>query len=189
VFVKRNGISLVALLGLLGCDSLAGPSNVGTITFSFTGAGGGAFSASGPAPAANAEPPTTSQWAGGGVNASTSHTIVYGARPRSGGLMDMAGLSIARHTAGLSAIDPDCNIDADVCTGMVLYLNFNGNGDSADFYCALTAGTIVISEVTGSRVRGTFAGTGECFTGAGGAPTAFSVTTGTFDVVLVAGLL
>jgi hypothetical protein len=69
---------------------------------------------------------------------------------------------------------------------MDFYLNFNGNGDTGDFFCALTSGTIVLTEVSSSRAKGTFSGSGSCVAGGGGASSAFSVSNGTFDVALVA---
>jgi hypothetical protein len=85
------------------------------------------------------------------------------------------------------SIDPACNIDGSIsCTGMDFYLNFNGNGDTRDFGCALTSGTIVLTDVSSSRAKGTFSGTGDCIPGGGGASSAFSVSDGTFDVALVA---
>ena len=64
------------------------------------------------------------------------------------------------------SIDPACNIDGSIsCTGMDFYLNFNGNGDTRDFGCALTSGTIVLTDVSSSRAKGTFSGTGDCIPG------------------------
>ncbi|HWL39979.1 MAG TPA: hypothetical protein VNO75_07055 [Gemmatimonadaceae bacterium] len=65
-------------------------------------------------------------------------------------------------------------------------LNFNGNGDTGDFFCGLTSGTIVLTEVGSGRAQGTFSGNGSCITGTGGASSAFSVSNGAFDVALVA---
>ena len=172
----------VVLLGALSCSDSAGPA--GSLAFTYTGAGGGNFSASGNATFAS-PPPTGTSWAAGFVQ--TGETHVGASNPRSGGLVDLAILRLEITTPGSVSIDPACNIDGGTpCTGMDFYLNFNGNGDTSDFGCTLTSGTIVLTEVSSSRAKGTFTGTGGCFDGTGGGPSAFSVSNGTFDVTLVA---
>ena len=173
----------VVLLGALACSDSSAPENQGSMTFTYSGAGGGAFSASGNAPTLGSLPTATS-WAVGFIDAGETHAA--GSRPRSDGRVDLAILRIDRTTAGSASIDPACNIDGDTaCTGMEFLLNFNGNGDTGDFFCALTSGTIVVTEISVSRAKGTFSGTGECLPGTGGASSAFTVSNGTFDVALV----
>ena len=172
------------LFGALACSDSSGP-NHGSLAFTYTGAGGGSFSASGDAPSLTTAPPPGTSWAGGYVETDESH--VFGATPRSGGLIDVAILRLERTTPGSVSIDPACNIDGSVsCTGMDFYLNFNGDGDTGDFFCGLTSGTIVFTDVSSSRAKGTFSGNGNCFDGTGGTSSAFSVSNGTFDVALVA---
>lgn len=174
-----------ALLSALSCSDSSAPEVSGSVTFAYTGAGGGTFSASGNAPSLTAPPPTETSWAAGYVQADNS--FLAGSTPQSGGLVDLAVLRIGRTTPGSESIDPACNIDGSAsCTGMELYLNFNGDGDTGDFFCALTSGTIVLTEASSSRARGTFSGGGSCTAGTGGSPSTFSVTGGTFDVALVA---
>ena len=128
---------------------------------------------------------TGTSWAAGFVQ--TGETHVGASNPRSGGLVDLAILRLERTTPGSESIDPACNIDGSTsCTGMDFYLNFNGNGDTGDFFCSLTSGTIVLTEVTSSRAKGTFSGSGNCVDGTGGASEGFSVSNGAFDVALVA---
>jgi hypothetical protein len=118
------------------------------------------------------------------VDAGESH--IAASRPRTGGLVDLAILRLERTSAGSATIDATCNIDGSTaCTGMELLLNFNGNGDTGDFFCGLTAGTVVLTEVSAGRAKGTFSGTGNCIAGTGGAISAFSVSNGTFDVAMV----
>jgi hypothetical protein len=184
----KRSILFGALIAGLSCSDSSGPTNMGTLTFTYTGAGGGTYSASGPAPAADGNPPTATSWAVGGVNAANAHATVGGSTPRTAGLIDFAVLTFDRATVGSVEIDPGCNWDDDVCAAMILFLNFQSNGDQADFYCGLTAGTLVITEISGGRIKGTFSGTGECSDGVN-APTAFTVTNGTFDVAVVAGFI
>lgn len=173
----------VLLVGALACSDSSGPENQGSMMFTYSGAGGGAFSASGNTPTLGALP-TGSSWAVGFTDAGETH--IAGSKPRSGGLVDLAILRIARTTAGSASIDATCNIDGDsACTGMEFLLNFNGNDDTGDFFCALTSGAIVLTEISASRAKGTFSGSGNCLPGTGGASSAFTVSNGTFDVALV----
>ena len=181
--MKRVLLSL-ALLGALSCSDSTSPGVRGTVAFSYTGAGGGNFSATGDAPPFTTTPPTTTSWAVGYTQ--TGETFVGASSPRSGGLADVVIIRLERTTPGSETIDPSCNIDGSTaCTGMELSLNFNGNGDTGDFFCGLTSGTIVITEISGSRAKGTFSGSGSCVAGAGGAISAFSVSNGSFDVAMV----
>jgi hypothetical protein len=182
--MKRVLVS-VALFGVLACSDSSEPGVRGSMSFTYSGGGGGSFNASGDAPVFTAPPPTATSWAVGYMQ---SGEINIGASsPRSGGRVDLAILRVERTTPGSASIDPACNIDGDIaCTGMELSLNFNGNGDTADFFCALTSGTIVLTEVSGSRAKGTVSGNGNCIAGTGGSATDFTVSNGTFDVAVVA---
>jgi hypothetical protein len=181
--VKRVFLA-IALFEALSCSESSGPNILGSMTFTYTGGGGGTFSASGDAPSLTA-PPTATSWAVGFVG--EGGTEVGASKPRSGGLVDLAVLRFQRQTVGSVNIDANCDIDGDVnCNGMILFLNFNGNGDTGDFFCGLTTGTIALIEAPMGRFKGTFSGTGNCVAGTGGAVTAFTVTNGTFDVALVA---
>lgn len=180
--MKRVFLASV-LLSLLACDSTE-PSAAGSMSFTYTGAGGGTFSAAGNAPSFTA-PSTSTSWAVGYTDA--GETYVAASKPRTGGLIDMAILRIQRTTAGSEPIDPTCDVDGvAACSGLMFALNFNGNGDSGDFFCFLSSGTVVVTEISESRIKGTFSGSGSCAAGAGGTPAAFTVTGGTFDVARVA---
>ena len=176
--------AFIVLFTALSCSDPAAPASQGSVSFTYTGAGGGTFSASGAAPSFNAPPPTTASWVFGYVEAGEMY--VAGGRPRSGGLLDLAILRLERTTVGTATIDASCNIDGDAsCTGMELLLNFNGNGDTGDFFCTLTSGTIVLTGVSAGRATGTVSGSGTCVPGTGGSASAFSVSNGAFDVPLV----
>jgi hypothetical protein len=180
-----RGLIALALLASLSCSDSSGPNILGTVSFTYTGGGGGTFTASGNAPSFSVAPPTGTSWAVGYVEA--GEMFVAAGKPRSGARIDLALLRIGRTTAGSEPIDVNCDVDGSTpCTGMMFALNFDGNGDTGDFFCVLTGGTIVVSSVSSSRARGTFSGTGECVAGTGGAISAFSATNGTFDVAMVA---
>jgi len=181
--VKRVLVS-IALLGALSCSDSSGPGTRGSVAFAFTGAGNGNFSASGDAPALTQTPPTTTSWAVGYVQ--SGQTYIGASTPRSGGLVNMAIIRLELTAPGSQTIDASCDIDgATACTGMDFYLNFNSNGDTADYFCRLMSGTIVLAETSSSRASGTFSGSGSCMAGTGGTISAFSVSNGTFDVTMV----
>ena len=180
----RRVLVSVVLLGTLSCSDVTEPGLGGIVTFTYTGAGGGNFSASGDAPSLGANVPTATSWAVGLTEGTDTH--IAGATPRGGGRVDMAILRVNRTSTGSAAVDVACNIDGDAsCTGMGLMLNFNPDGDTGDFFCRLTSGTIVVSEISSSRAKGTFSGNGTCNPGTGGASSAFSVSNGVFDVAMV----
>lgn len=179
--MKRLFLPL-ALLGALSCGDSTEPNVFGSLTFSYTGGGGGTFTAQGGVPSFDA-PSTTVSWAVGYTE--TGETFVAASKPRSGQNVDMAILRIQRTSAGSEPIDTGCDEDGAVaCTVMVLFLNFNGNGDTGDFICGLTSGTIVITDISSTRAKGTFSGSGTCLAGTGGASSAFAVTNGSFDVAM-----
>lgn len=172
------------LLATVSCSDATGPGTQGSVAFTFTGAGGGTFSASGDAPSLAVDPPTGTSWSVGYIEA--GETFVGGSTPRTAGRVDMAILRIKRTTTGSSSIDASCDVDGSTtCTTMALFLNFNPNGDLGDYFCGLTSGTIVITEMSSSRAKGTFSGSGTCFPGTGGTSSAFTVSNGTFDVAMV----
>jgi hypothetical protein len=179
--VRRLLVASV-FLSLLACDSTE-PNVSGSVSFTYTGAGGGTFSAAGDVPSFNA-PSTSSSWAVGYTDA--GETYVVASRPRTGGLTDLAVLRIQRTTTGSEPIDPACDVDGSAaCSGLMFSLNFNGNGDTGDFFCFLSSGTVVVTEISEGRIKGTFSGSGSCTAGAGGTPAAFAVTGGSFDVARV----
>ena len=184
--IASLSVSLVIALvvfSALSCSDSSGPTR-GSLAFTYTGAGGGTFSASGDAPPSSG-PPTGTSWAAGYLQANQS--FLAGSTPRSGVLIDLAILRAERTTPGSESIDSVCNIDGSAsCTGMNFYLNFNGDGDTGDFFCGLTSGTIVLTEVSSSRAKGTFSGGGTCFDGTGGGSEASEVSNGAFDVALIA---
>jgi hypothetical protein len=173
------------LLGVLSCSDASAPALHGSVAFTYTGAGGGSFSAAGDAPSLSVAPPTGTTWTVGYVE--DGDTYIAGSTPRADGRADLAILRLNRATPGTVTVDPACNIDGNAsCAGMELLLNFNGNGDTGDFFCGLTTGTIVLTEMSGNRARGTFSGSGDCITGTGEDFSTFVVSNGTFDVALVA---
>jgi hypothetical protein len=116
------------------------------------------------------------------------HTFIGANKALGNGRGDFVMFSIGRATVGTSDVENTCNVDSDVCTGLNFFKNFDGNGDLFDLACYLETGAIAITEVTSTRVKGTFSGAGTCIDNSQ-VETAFTVTNGSFDVALVAGFL
>ena len=154
---------LTASIGLLvGCggDKTTAPTGLaGQMGFSYTGALSGTFNVTGQMPATGQE---TSSWAAGEIVATGTD-------------------------AGTATIDFD-NCSASVCSTVFFLLGLN-NGTTFTFLqdCYLQSGTITITEVTSTRIRGTFSGAGTCSSSTG-TQTSFTVTNGTFDVAIVPGV-
>jgi hypothetical protein len=166
----------------LGCSDSTGPGGLsGTVTFNYTGGGGGTFNVSGRMPTIAAEI-GDDDWAAGFRDSPNSQIQIAGVRARSADRYDLAFIGIGRLTVGTENIDANCDPEFDVCTGLILLISASEADNDLDFFCALGTGSIAITEITSTRVRGSFSGTGGC---ANGSVTSFTVTGGTFDVPLV----
>jgi hypothetical protein len=121
-------------------------------------------------------------WAAGFRDNPNSQIQIAGARARSAGRYDLAVIGIGRLTVGTENVDANCEPDIEVCSGLVLLIDYSQDDEVYAFLCALGSGSVAITEITSSRVRGSFSGTGLC---ANGSVTSFTVTGGTFDVPLV----
>jgi hypothetical protein len=182
---KRLVVAAIALFA--GCKDSSGPSGFeGSMGFAFTGALNGDFTASGALPSSGASQ-ATSQWAAGEVVATDASVYLAASSPRTSTSRDFVGVFIPRTTVGSETIDfSGCTAD---CADVVVLLGENNNGTGSPLQtCYLTTGTVAITEITPSRVEGTFSGTGECFAPSAGTPTTFTIANGTFDVALVAGV-
>jgi hypothetical protein len=188
---------MFAALASCGGDDPTDPNTgvSGAMSFSYTGAGASSsttFSASGSIPL-NVGSDTSSNlgsgaWAAGSVSPTANYVIVGGVIPRSSTAWDITQVSAARKTVGTSTIDPNCDAEATNCTGVFVFFNFNGNGDTFSYLCQLTTGTVTISAISSTNITGTFSGTGQCFT-ALGATSNFTVNNGTFNVGVTTQLL
>lgn len=171
------------LLLLPACsDTATEPGGLsGTVSFTYSGGGGGAFSATG-VPPANTSAEPNADFAAGNVDTPRPQTTAVGYHVRGVGRFDAALIGINRVTVGSSQISEDCDITFDSCTGFMFIINGSqANEETFDFVCALSTGTFAITELSPTRIRGTLTGSGECFSSSF-AVTAFTVTNGTFDV-------
>jgi len=184
----RRILSAIAFTAVACSDSTAPSGNYGTVSFTFTGAGGGTFEVSGIAPTPGSQPGTTTNVAAAIQDTATSETVVLASRSIGTGLMDVVFVGINRLTVGSASVSGACDPEStSACTGLFFGKGFNGNGDTAAFFCSLSAGTVAITEVTATRVKGTFSGTGECLDPSTNS-TPFAVTNGTFSVAVVSGV-
>jgi hypothetical protein len=153
-----------------------------------TGGGGGSFNVTGTVPTLSANI-GNNDWAAGFRDSPNTQVVIEGARTRGGGRYDLAVIGINRLTVGSSNVEADCEPDVDNCSGMIFAVNFSQSDDNFTFICFLETGSLAISEITSSRVKGQFSGTGQCI---GPPPTFttsnFTVSGGTFDVPLVSTL-
>ena len=176
--MKPLRLAVAALALLAGCNS-SEPTGVvnlsGDLAFAYTGALSGSFSASGQMPQTTTEQ-RTMDWAAG--ERDDPDIFVDAAVPRSATTYDVVFLSVGSTTVGSS----DIAFDADVT--ILLGAQVSGTGQPLQV-CFLNAGTVAITEITATRVKGTFSGTGSCVDPTP-TTTSFTVANGTFDVPLVA---
>jgi hypothetical protein len=179
----RRTIGVFAF-ALLACSDSTGPSGLnGTITFTF---GGQVFTITGSAPATGTEPGPNANVVAGNIDVGLNQTIAIAMKLSGGEASDFVVIGINRSTVGSTSIEAECDPEADTCTGMVYFQNASGTGTAASLVCGLISGTVEITEVTGSRIKGTFSGTGECYDESLDDISAFNVTAGSFNVALVA---
>ena len=172
-------------LTLMGCkgDTTA-PTGVasGSLSFSYTGAGGAAtYSASGSAPGIGGTSPGTVPWAAAHRDATTQSIVVSAAIPRTSSTWDIAAVNLERLTVGSNTFDSSCTAQ---CPFVGVSFGATLDAASYQFVCLLTSGTVAITSVSSTRVVGTFSGTGDCGDSTG-VSSAFTVTSGSFDVPLV----
>jgi len=176
----------IAAFAAVACSDGTGPTGLnGIVSFTFTGGGGGSWSVSAAAPGPGSAG-TSSNMTAGVQDAESGMTVVMAFKALGGDTGDMLIIGINRLTVGSSPVASDCDPEGDVpCSGLIFAMSFNGNGDLAGQWCTLTTGSLVISEITTTRIVGTFSGTGECYDEANDDLSVFTITNGTFNVALV----
>ena len=180
-------LALLPLAVVLGaCGDGSGPGNLsGSMSFAYTGAGGGTFNVSGAAPTLSANIGASS-WAAGHRDDAATQLGVFGIRARSGGRYDMFVVGISRLTVGSVSVEADCDPDlGEACSGFVFLTNVSDTDQNYDFLCIPTTGTLAITSISDTRARGSFTGSGNCIDGATDAISSFTVSNGAFDVALL----
>lgn len=174
------------LLTLAACDG--DPSGPGdsqsTVSITYAGTGiSGRYAATGEPSAAL--PPLRQDYAQGRRYASKGGIEVHSNATRSATMTDFSTIDIPRLTVGTSTIDPNC--DDDWCASVSLAVEVGTTGVSqARQSCFLRQGSVTVTAVSDTRVRGTFSGTGHCLSASGTDDIEdFTITSGSFDVALV----
>ena len=182
--LRRVALSALVLAAVACSDSTSPNSSNGSSSFTFTGAGGGAFNVTGAVPTLQADV-GSHDWAGGHLNTTSAGYEVGAAQARGAGRYDILGLFVHRLTVGTDVIDSTCTTSD--CTSLVFGRNLSQTDDNFDFICVATSGSVTITDISDSRITGTYSGSGSCYD-MSFATTAFTVTNGTFDVPLVQNL-
>jgi hypothetical protein len=180
-------IACLSLLSACGSDSPTGPTAIsGTVTFSFTGGGGGSYNATGGIlPTASDASAQATTWSTGWSDNTDNSINIASNVKTSSTLSNFFGIVINRQTVGTANINPNCvSTNTTSCTDVILFIDFDANGNT-NFVCALDAGSVTIATITASRATGTFSGTGTCVNNSS-ASSAFAITNGSFDVPLQA---
>jgi len=181
-------IACLSLLAACGSDNPTAPvAASGTVTFNYSGAGGGSYSASGSLlSTASSGTAQSTTWSTGWKDNADGSTNVASNVAVTSTVANFFGIVINRQTTGTATIDPNCqSTNTTACTDVILFIGFNANSGAFNFVCALESGSVVIATISASKVTGTFSGTGTCVSSTG-APSTFTITNGSFDVPLQA---
>jgi hypothetical protein len=194
--VNHRRIAVVATLALLtacGSDSATNALNdaiSGSLTFNYTGGGGGgSYNATGAiTSAALATTPYATTWSIGFKDATDNSTNILGNIPKTATTSDFAFVSVKGQATGTFSIDPSCVVTGtSTCNDVTLLVGQSTNGSTFTLLCTLTSGSITVSALSGTNAAGTFSGSGTCG-GLTGLPSAWVVTNGTFSVPVLANV-
>ena len=184
-----NNILRPALVLALALTAACGDSptdvtpEVGSGSLSFTYSStnsplSGTFSAEGALPSN----PQSGVWAAGAVEGNDAAVMGY---RNAGGAESTAILDLPDVTLGTVQVSEDC--EGDGCANLAFLLEASVGGDAREYLCAMEAGSITVATLTDSRIKGTFSGTGHCFTLDEPNDPVIEFTNGTFDTPLVSG--
>lgn len=186
-------IAAICATGVIACGESTSPDD-STLSFTYTGAtatNATTFSATGTIPPGLSESNSvgTTAWAAGAVEPGANASFVAGVVPRTATTWDFTAIAINRKTVGTSSIEESCDTEtATDCTGVAVFFNFQGNGDTYQYFCILVTGSVSITAVSDSHIAGTFSGNGSCFNSLD-VETPFTITDGAFNVELSSQLL
>jgi hypothetical protein len=154
-----------------------GSSNQGTVNGSYQAEGDPAL----------AVPPITQTYAlGQRVAGETTLRVVSNVARGAQQQADFSWVTIPRLTVGSVEITGTCPGEACAAVSLALEVSTSAAVSQARYSCALDSGTIRITEISGSRAKGTFSGTGSCLGGPGTEDLdQFTITDGTFDVKVI----
>jgi hypothetical protein len=185
--VKLRSLVALCAIAAAGCGDSTKP-DASTLSFTYTGAGAAnatTFSVTGEIPPGIVGTSSigTTAWAAGGVDPSSNYSTILAAVPRSSTTWDLLGIGVTRKSVGTSPLDPNCDDEATNCTGIFMFFSLNPNGDTFQYFCGMSSGSVTITSFTDSRIAGTFSGTGVC-QDASFTDTPFTITNGQFNVAI-----
>jgi hypothetical protein len=187
--VKLTRLLVGCALVFIGCsssDTTAPTIGVsGSMSFAFTGGGGGTFNATGSMPVNVATTFGTAPWAVAASNASSQTLIVEAAIPRGTNSWDFATIHVAGLTTGTRTI----GCTGQTCNDFAVFIETNTAESNYQFFCTLTSGSITVASISATHATGSFSGSGSCTGSTPGTPTAFAVTNGSFDVGIYNGAI
>ena len=187
---KRIAITAALfLLAACGSDSATNAINgaiSGSLSFNYSGGGGGSFSATGGiTSAAIASSPFTTTWAAGFKEATDNSTNIAANIPRTSTTSDLTAITVKGQSTGTFNIDVNClATSVSTCNDVTLFIAQSAGGQTFSYACSFTSGSITVSTLSSTSAVGIFSGSGVCFTPTG-ANSAFVVTNGTFNVPLL----
>jgi hypothetical protein len=174
-----------AALALAACGGDGTGSSVepGSLSFTYTGARSGSYSATGSIRRTSDSTFARQPFAVGakGSLQGTSFVSILSYQPVTAETGNMALFDLANVT-GPTTLSLSSACDADDCpfAAIVFDTDPNASEDESDFYL-FESGTLNVTSVSGNHLRGTFSGTATEFFG----DATITVTNGTFDVPLV----
>jgi hypothetical protein len=182
----------LSLLAACGSDSVTGAINgavSGTLSFNYTGGGGGSFSANGGiTSAAFANSAYTTTWAAGFKEASDNSTNIVANIARTSTTSDFAAITVKGQSTGTFNIDVNCvATSTSTCNDVALFTAYNSSAQTFGNVCSFTSGSITIATLSSTSAVGTFSGSGGCVTPSG-TVTPWAVTNGSFNVPLLASV-
>lgn len=171
----------LALTAACGDSPTDSGSNAGSGSLSFTYASNnspvsGVFSAEGSVPK-NGE----GTWAGA-VRQGTDAAVL--GNQVSGSIENAAIMGLPGVHVGPFVINENCD---STCASLAVVIEKVVNGQTRSYLCAMTEGTINVTSLSESRIRGTFAGTGACASLEEPNEPLITITNGSFDTPLVLG--
>jgi hypothetical protein len=165
---------------IAACDDPSGPGEASAesrVSIAYTGAVSGTFVGEGSpdlGSAPNAQTFASATRAADG----TVEVVAYG--QRGGSRFDVTSITIPNAAVGQAAVEV---CPGETCPSVSLALDLGrATGSVAAHTCHLDEGSIRVTSITQTRVKGTVSGSGYCIPGAGGDFVDFSIASGTFDV-------
>ena len=174
--------TLAALAILTACGGgTTSPTLIpsGSASFTFTGAGGGTFAATGSA----SDAATTRTYAVAYTNSQDNSIDIQAVQATSASLSNVLTIVFKGQAAGTGTVASGCVATSTVACNTIAFVIGTPGGSSSSFQCFVTSGSITVATVSGATATGTFSGSGNCIANTG-VSSAFTLTGGTFSAPL-----